>query len=281
MSGSPERASAMPASALLAGKAALVTGGGRGIGLAIARAMSGEGARVAILDLDGAEAQRAAADLPVPGMAVACDAALEADVTAAVHAVVDRLGGLDVLVNNAGLGRPVGTSGRAADTSAEAWDEQLAQDLRSTFVVTKAAAPHLKARGQGAIVNIASITGLVGSPTQPAQAAAKAGMLSLTKSLALDYAPHDIRVNAICPGYVWTRPWERLTEALKRTVPEFAGLAPREVFLEVVKRSVPLGREQTLDDVAQLAAFLASDAARNITGQWIAVDGGITLRQAH
>jgi NAD(P)-dependent dehydrogenase (short-subunit alcohol dehydrogenase family) len=202
-------------------------------------------------------------------------------VVAAVRAVVDRFGGLDVLVNNAGLGRPVGASGRVADMSAAAWDEQLAQDLRTTFVVTKAAAPHLKARAGGAIVNIASITGLVGSPMQPAQAAAKAGMISLTKSLALEYAPHDIRVNAICPGYVWTRPWERLVEGLKRTVPEFATLGTRDVFLEVVKRAVPLGREQTMDDVAQLAAFLASDGARNITGQWIAVDGGITLRQAH
>jgi meso-butanediol dehydrogenase/(S,S)-butanediol dehydrogenase/diacetyl reductase len=129
-------------------------------------------------------------------------------------------------------------------------------------------------------VNISSITGLVGSTTQPAQAAAKAGMISLTKSLALDYAPHDIRANAICPGCVWSRPWERLTGRLKRTVPAFADLDAGGIFLEVVKRAVPLGREQTLEDIGQLAAVLASDAARNITGQWIAVDGGITLRQA-
>ena len=266
---------------MLTDKVALVTGGARGIGAAIARAMAGHGARVALLDVDGAEAETTAAGLPTAGMAVACDAAVEAAVVAAVQAVVDRFGGLDVLVNNAGLGRPVGVSGRVDDMSAAAWDEQMAQDLRTTFVTTKAAAPHLKARGRGAIVNIASITGLVGSSTQPAQAAAKAGMISLTKSLALDYAPHDIRVNAICPGFIWTRPWERLVAGLQRSVPEFAGLSPRDVFLEVVKRSVPLGREQTLEDVAQLAAFLASEAARNITGQWISVDGGLTLRQAH
>jgi NAD(P)-dependent dehydrogenase (short-subunit alcohol dehydrogenase family) len=266
---------------MVGGKVAIITGGARGIGAGIASVMAGQGARVALLDRDGAEAEAIAAALPTPGLAVACDAAAEPDVAAAVQAAVDRFGGLDILVNNAGLGRPVGRSGRVDDMSAAEWDEQLAQDLRTAFVATKVCAMHLKARGGGAIVNIASITGLVGSPAQPAQAAAKAGMISLTKSLALAYAPHDIRVNAICPGYVWTRPWERLAEGLKRQVPEFADLDARGVFLEVVKRSVPLKREQTLDDIGHLAAFLASDVARNITGQWIAVDGGITLQQAH
>ena len=266
---------------MLTNKVALVTGGARGIGAAIAGAMAGQGARVALLDRDGTEAEKIAAALPTPGMALACDVAVEADVGAAMQALVERSGGLDILVNNAGVGRPVGRSGRVADMSAAEWDEQLAQDLRTAFVMTKAAAPFLKARGGGAIVNIASITGLVGSPTQPAQAAAKAGMISLTKTLALDYAPYDIRVNAICPGFVWTRPWERLAAGLKASVPEFAALDARGIFLEIVKRAVPLGREQTLEDIGQLAAFLAGDAARNITGQWIAVDGGITLRQAH
>jgi len=265
---------------MLKDKVALVTGGARGIGAAIALALSAQGARVALLDLDGAEAEKTAAGLPMPAMALACDAADERQVIGAVRAVVEWLGALDILVNNAGLGRPVGASGRVDDMSAAEWDAQLAQDLRSTFIVTKTAIPHLKARGGGAIVNIASITGLVGSATQPAQAAAKAGMISLTKSLALDYAPHDIRVNAICPGYIWTRPWERLTADLRRTTPEFAALSPRAIFEEVMKRRVPLGREQTVEDIGHLAAFLASDAARNITGQWIAVDGGITLRQA-
>lgn len=265
---------------MLTDKVALITGGARGIGAGIARVMAGQGARVALLDLDDTEAEKTAAGLPIPGVALACDVAVEADVAAAVQVVVERFGGLDIVVNNAGPGRPVAGSGRAEDMSAAAWDEQLAQDLRTVFVTTKAATPHLRTRGGGAIVNIASITGLVATPSRPAQAAAKAGAISLTKSLALDYARHDIRVNAICPGFLWTRAWEALTAGLKRSVPRFAELGSRDIFLEVVKSTVPLGREQTVDDIGQLAAFLASDVARNITGQWIAVDGGITLRQS-
>ncbi len=270
---------------MLTGKLAIVTGGARGIGAGIARALAGQGARVAVLDLDEAEAEKTVAGLPVPGMALACDVAAEADATAAVGKVIGRFGGLDIVVNNAGVGRgavdPKAHPHPAADSmSATVWDEYLSQNLRTTFVTTKAALPHLRARGGGAIVNIASIAGLVASPRLPAYAAAKAGVISLTKSLALEYAPHDIRVNAICPGFLWTRAWEGLAERLRLSVPEYAALDARQIFLEVVKRGVPLGREQTPEDIGQLAAFLASDAARNITGQWIAVDGGITLRQA-
>jgi NAD(P)-dependent dehydrogenase (short-subunit alcohol dehydrogenase family) len=273
---------------MLTDKVALVTGGARGIGAGIARVMAGQGARVAILDLDGAEAEKTAAGLPVSGLGLACDVAVEAELRQAVQAAVDRFGGLDIVVNNAGAGRmpldptvtrATGGGGRVEDLSPESWDEQLSQNLRTTFLTTKLAVPHLKARGGGAIVNIASIAGLVASPTLPAYAAAKAGVISLTKSLALDYAPHDIRVNAICPGFLWTRAWEGLATGMSMAVPQYAGREPREIFLEVVQRGVPLGREQTPEDIGELAAFLASDAARNITGQWIAVDGGITLRQ--
>jgi NAD(P)-dependent dehydrogenase (short-subunit alcohol dehydrogenase family) len=271
---------------MLTGKLAVVTGGARGIGAGIARVLASQGARVAILDLDLAEAEKTAASLAVPGIAVACDAAAEHEAAKAVQIVVERFGGLDIVVNNAGVGRgpsdPNAPEQPGMDgMSADVWDHYLSQNLRTTFVTTKAALPHLKARGGGAIVNIASIAGLVGSPRLPAYAAAKAGVISLTKSLALEYAAHDIRVNVICPGFLWTRAWEGLARRIKLRVPEYAGLDERAVFLEVVKRGVPLRREQTPEDIGQLVAFLASDAARNITGQWIAVDGGITLRQAN
>jgi len=271
---------------MVTGKLAIVTGGARGIGAGIARVLGSQGARVAILDLDLAEAEKTAASLAVPGIAVACDAAAEHEAAKAVQIVVERFGGLDIAVNNAGVGRgpsdPNAPEHPGLDgMSADVWDHYLSQNLRTTFVTTKSALPHLKARGGGAIVNIASIAGLVGSPRLPAYAAAKAGVISLTKSLALEYAPHDIRVNVICPGFLWTRAWEGLARRIKLGTPEYASLDERAVFLEVVKRGVPLGREQTPEDIGQLVAFLASDAARNITGQWIAVDGGITLRQAN
>ncbi len=269
----------------LEGKVAIVTGGARGIGAGIATVMARQGARVAILDLDGEQAAATAAALPVPGLGLACDVALEPPLAEAVDRVVATFGGLDIMVNNAGAGRgpidlsarPAGT-GRVEDMPPEAWDEQLAQNLRTTFLGTKAAVPHLRRRGGGAIINIASIAGLSAAPTLPAYAAAKAGVISLTRSTALEYAPHDIRVNAICPGFLWTRAWEGMATALKLAVPQYANLSPREVFLEVVKNGVPLGREQTPEDIGELAAFLASPAARNITGQAISVDGGITLR---
>jgi len=274
---------------VLTDKIAVVTGGARGIGAGIAQVMAGQGACLAVLDLDGAQAEKTAAALPTPSLGLACDVAQEAEVARAVQQIVAQFSGIDILVNNAGAGRgpldptttrPTGGGGRVDDLPADAWDEQLAQNLRTTFVMSKAVASQIKTRGGGAIVNIASIAGLVASPTLPAYAAAKAGVISLTKSMALDYAPQNIRVNAICPGFLWTRAWEGLATGMKQSAPQFAELEPRQIFLEVVKRGVPLGREQTPADIGGLAAFLASEAARNITGQWIAVDGGITLRQA-
>jgi NAD(P)-dependent dehydrogenase (short-subunit alcohol dehydrogenase family) len=271
----------------LDGLVAVVTGGARGIGAGIASVMAEQGARVAILDLDGETAASTAAGLATPGLGMACDVILEEPLQAAVRQVVDQFGGLDIFVNNAGAGRmpldptitrPTGGGGRVEDMAPDSWDEQLAQNLRSTFLGTKVAVPYLKARGGGAIVNIASIAGLGASPTLPAYAAAKAGVISLSKSSALEYAPANIRVNAICPGFLWTRAWEGLATGMKMSVPQFADREPRDIFLEVVKNGVPLRREQTPEDIGHLAAFLSSPVGWNITGQAISVDGGITLR---
>ncbi|HEX6032590.1 MAG TPA: SDR family NAD(P)-dependent oxidoreductase [Tepidiformaceae bacterium] len=271
--------------AALDGKVAIVTGGARGIGAGIAACLAREGARVAILDLDGDQAERTAAGLPSKSIGLCCDVADEAAVQAALNEVVRQFGGLDILVNNAGAGRgpidlsqPRTTTGHVEDLPADSWDEQLSQNLRTTFLATKAALPLLKSRGGGSVVNISSIAGLSASPTLPAYAAAKAGVISLTRSLALEHAPANIRFNAICPGFLWTRAWEGLATGLRMAVPQYANREPRDIFLEVVKQGVPLGREQTPEDIGNLAAFLCGEGAGNITGQVISVDGGITLR---
>jgi NAD(P)-dependent dehydrogenase (short-subunit alcohol dehydrogenase family) len=264
---------------------AIVTGGARGIGEGIARSLAGEGVKVAILDLDGAQAEQTAADLPTDSIGLATDCAEEGAVSEGVRRVIEHFGTLNVLVNNAGAGRgeaielpPEGYAPGFMGLDQEAWDLQLAQNLRTTFLVSKAAVPTLEECGAGAIINVASIAGLGPSVGIPAYGAAKAGVISLTKSLALDLATKNIRVNAICPGFLWTRGWEGMATRLQQTNPDYATLTPREVFLQIVANGVPLSREQTPEDIGALAAFLASDGARNITGQIISVDGGITLR---
>lgn len=271
----------------LEGQVAIVTGGARGIGEGIVRALAGMGAQVAVFDLDGDQAAKAAGSLDNGSVGMAVDCAEEEAVDAAVRKVVEEYGRLDIMVNNAGAGRaPLDPAlfetrrwgtGLAAQTQ-EAWDETIAQNLRTTFVGSKAAIPFIEKQGAGAIVNIASIAGLGASPALAAYAAAKAGVINLTKSMALELAPKNIRVNAICPGFLWTRAWEGIATVMQQTNPALANSTARDIFLDVVKRGVPLGREQTPADIGNLAAFLCSDLALNITGQAISVDGGITLR---
>ncbi|HUP90650.1 MAG TPA: glucose 1-dehydrogenase [Solimonas sp.] len=260
-------------------KIAIVTGGARGIGAGICKCLVEAGARVAIVDLDGAAAEETAAQLGHGAIGVAADAAQEADMQLVTGQIVQGFGGLDVFVNNAGGGKPgSGIGNPFTRVTQESWDEQLVTNLRTAFAGSKAAIPHLQRRGGGAILNIASIAGLMPVPTTPAYGAAKAGMISLTQSLALELGPSQIRVNAICPGLLWTRAWEALAGMIKTSSPKLANLSPRDIFLDRVKKLTPMGREQTPEDIGQLAVFLASDAARMITGQAIAVDGGITLK---
>lgn len=265
----------------LNGTVAIVTGGARGIGAGIARCLAAEGARVGLIDVDGPEAEQTAATLGVEALGVGADVSQEGPAQTAVDQIAARFGGLDILVNNAGgggqhsmtgIGNPITRIDQAG------WDDQLATNLRTTFAASKAAIPHLQRRGGGSIVNIASIAGQIPAVAIPAYGAAKAGVISLTKSLALELAAHNIRVNAICPGFLWTRAWEMLAMLMKMGIPQYADAEPRAIFLDQVQRGVPLGREQTPEDIGKLVAFLSSADAVNITGQAIAVDGGITLR---
>jgi NAD(P)-dependent dehydrogenase (short-subunit alcohol dehydrogenase family) len=268
----------------LEGRVALVTGGARGIGAGIARCLAADGASIGIVDIDRVEAEKTAASLGGGALGLEADVSQEAEIAKATDRVVREFGGLDILVNNAGAasGREdisqFGGSGFENHTQ-EAWDSVVANNLRTTFAGSKAGIPHLKASGGGSIINIASIAGLMPSPDLPSYGAAKAGVIHLTRTLALELAPHDIRVNAICPGFLWTRAWEVVAALTKLNRPELADVELHDIFLAAVKTGVPLGREQTPEDIGKLTAFLASEDARNITGQEIKVDGGITLRR--
>src|SRR5258706_2684935 len=268
----------------LSGKVAIVTGGARGIGAGIALCLANEGAALGIVDIDGAEAEKTAKSLGGRALGIAADCPNDKPIAEATERVVREFGGLDVMVNNAGAGtgvikpEEIPTGPGLENLPQASWDSQLANNLRTTYAGCKAAIPRLRARGGGTIVNIASIAALIPSPQLAAYGAAKAGVVHLTKSLALELGPSNIRVNAICPGFLFTRAWEGLAMVMKMTVPEYRDMTAREIFLAAVKRAAPLGREQTPEDIGKLVSFLASDDAVNITGQEIKVDGGITLR---
>lgn len=265
----------------LKNKVAIVTGGARGIGAGIARCLAAEGARVALVDLDGTVAQATADTLGVDALGLAADVSQETEASAAVEQVMQRFGEIGILVNNAGGGTPdsLGAVGNPFTRIHQTgWDHQIATNLRTTFAMSKAAIPHLQRCGGGSIINIASIAAFIPTVGLPAYGAAKAGVISLTRSLALELAAYNIRVNAICPGYLWTRVWEMVATTMKANVPQYADMEPRDIFLEQVKHGVPLGREQTPEDIGKLTVFLSSADSQNITGQAITIDGGITLR---
>lgn len=249
----------------LADRVAVVTGGSRGIGRAIAEALARAGADVVPTARTAADVEVAAEairDLGRESLAVPADVADDGAVATLFDAVDDTFGRLDVLVNNAGI-NPAAGMGRPADADLDAFDATVGVNLRGAFTCAKAADDLLHADGGGAVVNVASVSGLVGTPRQHHYTAAKHGLVGLTKSLALDWAP-DVRVNALAPGYVSTE----LTEPLE---------ANDELYRSVLDRT-PMGRFAEPEEVADAALFLASDRAAFVTGSTLVVDGGWTAR---
>jgi NAD(P)-dependent dehydrogenase (short-subunit alcohol dehydrogenase family) len=246
-----------------AGKVALITGSGRGIGRATAGRLAGEGAAVAVLDRDGAVAEETSAALRRDG---ARALAIEADVTdaAAVHGAIERtlaaFGQIDVLVNNAA--RTV--NGNLAQTTPEDWAYEIEGTLTGAFLVSRAVLAPMVPRGAGAIVNVGSVNGLL-ALGNPAYSAAKAGLISLTRSLATEYGPTGIRTNLVSPGTIRTESpsWR---ERLKRDPRVFEKLA----------RWYPVGRVGLPADIAAAIAFLAADEAAFVNGANLVVDGGLT-----
>ncbi len=251
----------------LGGQVALVTGGAQGIGGATARRLAADGARVLIADIDGAEAERNAARIREAGgtaATIVTDVGKGADIAGAVARAVAEWGMLTILVNNAYSGQAE-TRGTAVEVAEEVWDRALAVLVKSIFLGAKAAVPHIEAAGGGTIINISSVHGLLAAPRAFIYDTGKAAVIGMTRQMAVDFGPLGIRVNAICPGHIVT---ERIAPQWEKNP---AGLR----FFE---QQYPLRRTGRPEDIAAAIAFLCSEDASFITGQALAVDGGLTVQ---
>ena len=241
-------------------KKAIVTGGGRGIGEAIALALAGAGSDVAIFDMDQAGAEQTVEKIKETGRDAA---ALKVDVSdfsqtgEAIDKTLDLWGGVDIVVNNAGITR----DGLIMRMKEEDWDSVIAVNLKGAFNVCRNVIRAMMKQRSGSIINIASIIGLMGNAGQVNYAASKGGLISLTKSLARETAARGIRVNAVAPGFIATEMTDKIPEKMR----------------DAMIKSIPLGRMGQVEDVARAVTFLASDASDYITGQVLVVDGGMYM----
>jgi len=236
------------------GKRAFITGAGSGIGAAVARKLHGEGATVVLADISPERAGAAADELGERASAIELDVSDEAQVKAAIEA-----GEVDVLANVAGIG----STTTAPDTDLATWESVFAVNARGTFLCCKYAIPGMRERGGGAIVNVASVAGLVGLRNRAAYCASKGAVIALTRALAVDHVGEGIRVNCVCPGTV-DSPWvRRLVEDVGE---DLSQLEARQ----------PMGRLGTPEEIAESICYLASDAAAFVTGSALVIDGGLT-----
>jgi NAD(P)-dependent dehydrogenase (short-subunit alcohol dehydrogenase family) len=260
----------------LAGRVAVITGGGNGIGRGIALELASRGADIVIADLDEVGGRKVAGEVEALGrkaIFVRTDVTSQTATDAMAKAALDRFGRIDILVNNAGVGAAPGWARRRESTNDD-WDAVFNVNVFGIVHATKSVEPHMQERRAGKIVNIASIAGRSGGSDLPHYAASKAAAINVTQAYALRLAKSNINVNAIAPGLVWTALTDQLMGKLKMSNPDAASLSNREFFLKRAAEQYPLGREITPEDIGKACAFLVSDRARNITGQTINVSAG-------
>lgn len=247
-------------------KVALVTGAASGLGLATAKAFAESGASVVLADWHEDAAQSAAKELANKGhktLAVRCDVSDDAQVEAMVKQTVATFGRLDAAYNNAGVQNVLAET---ADTTQEDYDRVMGINLRGVWSCMKFELQQMRKQGGGTIVNCSSLGGLVGGVERGIYHAAKHGVLGFTKSAALEYAARGIRINAICPGLIWTPMADQMVAGGQGEI------------LETMRKSVPMGRYGRAEEVADVVLWLSSDAASYVTGQSISVDGGFIMR---
>ncbi|HDS8777265.1 TPA: SDR family oxidoreductase [Klebsiella michiganensis] len=250
----------------LENKVALVTGAASGIGLATARSYAEAGASVVLADLNAEAVQAAAKDLIAKGYkakAVICNAANLDEVEAMVRDTVATFGRLDIAFNNAGIQNVLA---EIADATVEDFDRVNSVNLRGVWGCMKYELQQMRKQGNGVIVNCSSIGGIVGGAERANYHAAKHGVLGLTKSAALEYAARNIRVNAVCPGLIWTPMAEQMAASGQKEA------------LDAMVKSVPMQRHGQAEEIADVVLWLSSDASSYVTGQSISVDGGLTMR---
>ena len=255
----------------LAGQVAIVTGGGRGIGRAIALELARLGADVAVAELDRGNAEKTAAavkDLGRRAIVTVTDVTRRADLTAMVERTKAELGRVDILVNNAGIYRAAAN----LDVTEEHWDAIMTINAKAVFFATQAVLPTMIAQKRGNIISLASMAGKIGSRTNLPYNASKAAVISMTKSLAIAHAADGIRANCVCPGFVETDMWT----VVARDQSALLGMTPEE-FTRQREKSVPLGRMERPEDVANVIGFLASSKSGYMTGQALSVDGGLVM----
>lgn len=253
-------------------KVALITGGGRGIGRAIAFAFAREGARVAVLARTNEQVAQVASEITsecgVEAMHAECDVSVKESVEHACRNVLERFGQVDILVNNAGIAE----SAPVSKTSDELWERHISINLNGTFYCTRALLPQMFGRGWGRIINIASIAGKTGAPYISAYTASKHAVVGLTRAVALEVATRGVTVNAICPGYVET---EMAAQAINNITTKTGKTS--EEARDILNHMSPQNRLITPEEVAALALLLASEEGRGINGQAINIDGGTVL----